>query len=83
MYLIINEINECTEKSNGNNYIRLVPVNKHEYTLKKYGELWTKMIDLISSKTDNSDEFDKKYLKIKLNSDDDLPLNKTRNVEER
>ena len=41
------------------------------------------MIDLISSKTDNSDEFDKKYLKIELNSDDDLPFNKTRNVGER
>ena len=27
--------------------------------------------------TNNSDNYDKKYMKIKFNSDDDLPLKKT------
>ena len=27
--------------------------------------------------TKNSDDYDKKYMKIKFNSDDELPLNKT------
>ena len=35
------------------------------------------MKDLISSITKNSDDFDEKYMKIKLNSNDELPLNKT------
>ena len=41
---------------------------------KKYEELWTKIRDLIRSKTNNSDNYDEKYMKIKLNSDDNLPL---------
>ena len=35
------------------------------------------MRDLIGSITKNSDDYDKKYMKIKLNSDNELPLNKT------
>ena len=32
--------------------------------------------DLLRSITENSDDYDKKYMKIKLNSGDELPLNK-------
>ena len=46
-------------------------------TTKKYEELWVKMRDLIRSITKNSDDYDEKDMKIKLNSDDKLPLNKT------
>ena len=35
---------------------------------KKYEELWTKIRDLIRWKTDNSDDCDEKYMKIKFNS---------------
>ena len=35
------------------------------------------MKDLIRSITKNSDDYDEKYIKIKFNSDDELPLNKT------
>ena len=35
------------------------------------------MRDLIRSMTNNSDDNDEKYMKIKLNSDDDLPVKKT------
>ena len=45
--------------------------------MKKYEELWNKIRDIISSITNNSDNYDEKYIKIKFNSDDDLPLNKT------
>ena len=44
---------------------------------KKYGELLTKIRDLIRLITENSDDYDGKYMKIKFNSDDELPLNKT------
>ena len=43
----------------------------------KYEELWIKIKNLISSITKNSDDSDKKYMKIKFNSDDELPPNKT------
>ena len=36
-----------------------------------------KLKDLIRSKTKNSDYYDEKNMKIKFNSDDELPPNKT------
>ena len=44
---------------------------------KKKKELWSKMRDLICSLTKNSDDYDEKYMKIKFNLDDKLPLNET------
>ena len=50
---------------------------KAKKKLKKYGELWSKIRDLIRSINKNSNDYDKKYMKIKFNSNDELPLNKT------
>ena len=38
---------------------------------------WNKIRDLIRSITKNSDDYDEKYMEIKSNFDDELPLNKT------
>ena len=43
---------------------------------KKIKKQYSKAIYLIRSITKNSDDYDKTYMKIKLESDDDLPLNK-------
>ena len=40
-------------------------------------ELRSKIRDLISSITKNSDDYDEKYMKIEFNSNDELLLNKT------
>ena len=58
-------------------YLALVPTNESKEMIKKYEEMWSKMRDLIRSITKNSDGYDKKYMKIKFDSNDDLPLNKT------
>ena len=42
----------------------------------KYEDLWIKIRDLIRSITKNSNGYDEKYMKIKFNSDDELPLTK-------
>ena len=55
----------------------LVPTNESKEKIKKYEELWSKTRDLIRSVTKNADDYDEKYMKIKFNSDDELPLNKT------
>ena len=44
--------------------------------MKEYEELWIKIRDLIRSITKNLDDYDEKYMKIKFDSDDNLPLNK-------
>ena len=45
--------------------------------MKIYEELWSKIRDIIRSKINNLDDYDKKYMKIKFNSDNNLPLKKT------
>ena len=37
--------------------------------------MWSKIRDLIRSMIKNSDDYDKKYMRIKSDLDDDLPLN--------
>ena len=75
--LIFNKVNGYFEEINGNKYLTLVPTNESKEKIKKYNELWSKIRYLIMSVTKNSDDYDEKYIKIKFNSDDELPLNKT------
>ena len=44
--------------------------------MQKYEELWIRIRDLIRSVTKKSDDYDEKYIKIKFDSDDKVPLNK-------
>ena len=43
---------------------------------KKCEEMWSKIIDFTRSITKDSDDLDEKYMKIKFDWDDDLPVNK-------
>ena len=45
--------------------------------IKIYKELWIKIRDLIKAVTEISDDYDEKYMRIKFDTDDKLPLNKT------
>ena len=44
--------------------------------IKIYKELWIKIRDLIKAVTEKSDDYDEKYMTIKFDTDDKLPLNK-------
>ena len=59
-------MNGYFEEINKSKYLRLVPTNESK----------EKITDLIKSMTKNSYDCDEKYMKIKSNSDDGLPLNK-------
>ena len=77
LYLIINEVDEYVEESNENKYLTFASKDESIRVLKKYAELWNKAKYLI--KTINSGkegEYGKDSMKIKFNSDDNLPLNK-------
>ena len=77
LYLIFSKVNGYFEEINKNKYLTLVPNNESKEIIKKYEELWSKIRDLIKSITKNSGDYDEKYMKIKFDSDADLPLNKT------
>ena len=76
LYFIIDKLDGYIEESSGNKYLTLVSPDKNKDILKKYTELWYKIKDLIRSVTNISGDYDEEYMKIKLNSDDNLPLNK-------
>ena len=58
----------------------LVPTNKTKDILKKYEELWDNIKDLTKSKANNLGDYDKKYMKIKFNSDGNLLVKETLEV---
>ena len=70
-------VNGYFDEINGNKYLTLVPTNESKEIIKKYEELWNKIRDLIRSVIKKSDDYDVNYMKIKFDSDDELPLNKT------
>ena len=76
LYLIISKINEYIAESIGNEYLTLVPANESKDTLKEFEELWNKIRELIRLITNNSDNYDKKCMKIKFNLNDNLTLKK-------
>ena len=61
---------------NKNKNLMLVSTNESKEKTRKYEELSSEIRDLIRSINKNSDDYDEKYIKIKFNSDDKLPLNK-------
>ena len=78
LYLIIGEVDGYIEKNNENEYLTFASTGKNKKALEKYTKLWDKIKYHIKTiNTDKSGEYEKDYMKIKFNSDDDLPLNKT------
>ena len=73
MYPIFGKVSGCFEQFNANKYLTLVPTNESKEKMKKYEELWSKLRDLIRSITKNSNDYLEKYMKIKFNSDYNLP----------
>ena len=74
---MFNRRNGYFEEINGYKYLTLVPANESKEEIKKYEGLWIKIRYLIRSVTKKSDDYHEKYVKIKFDSDDELPLNKT------
>ena len=70
LYLIIGDIDGYIEEDNGNKYLTLASTDKNKKLLEKYYHIQT-------INAEKSGKYEKNYLKIKFNSDDDLPLNKT------
>ena len=76
LYFIINKVNGSFKEINKNKYLTLVPTNEIREIRKRYAKIWIEIRDLIRWMTKNLDDYDKKYMKLKFNLDDELPLNK-------
>ena len=78
LYLLVNHASGYIEEKNGNKYLIFDDsVNENKGLLKKYADVWDGIkneIKAINGGKEN--DYGKDYMKIKFNSDDDLPLNK-------
>ena len=77
LYLIIAEVDGYIEENNGNKYLTFASTDKNKKVLEKYAKLSHEIKYHIQTiNAGKSGEYDKDYMKIKFNPNDDLPLNK-------
>ena len=63
-------------KKNENKYLIFDSTDEKTELLKKSNYVWSGIIDKIEEVSSGECDYEKDYMKIKFNSDDDLPLNK-------
>ena len=77
LYLSIDHANGYIEEKNGNKYLIFDSVDENKEVLKKYADVWDGIKNKIKAiNGDKENDYGKDYMKIKFNSDDNLPLNK-------
>ena len=57
-------------------YLIFDSTDENNELLKKYNDVWTEIKNKIEEVSSGECDYEKDYMKIKFNSDDDLPLNK-------
>ena len=76
MYLFIDHASGYIEEKGVNKYLVFDSTDKNKELLKKYNDVWNGIKNKIKEVSDSECDYEKDYMKIKFNSDDDLPLNK-------
>ena len=76
LYLFIDEIYGFAEEKEGSKHLNIAFTDSNNEVLKKYAKVWSGIKDQIK-KINNGvvGEYGKDYMKIKFDSNDDLPLN--------
>ena len=65
-----------TKNENGNKYLIFDSIDENKELLKKYNDVLNRIRDKIKEVSDSECDYEKDYVKIKFNSDDNLSLNK-------
>ena len=76
LYLGITHANAYIEEMWLNKYLVFDSIDENNELLKKYNDVFNRITDKIKEVSNDGCDYEKDYIKIKLNSDDDLPLNK-------
>ena len=77
MYLGITHANGYIEEKDAKKYLVFDSTDENKELLKKYNDVFNGIRDKIKEINSNECDYEKYYMKIKFNSDDDLPLNKS------
>ena len=76
LYLIIDHASGYIEEKGVNKYLVFDSTDENKELLKKYNDVWNGIMGKIKEVRNDEFDYKKDYMKIKFNSDDDLPLNK-------
>ena len=76
LYLGITRANGYIENKGINEYLIFNSTDENKELLKNYNNVFNGIRNKIKEINNNECDYEKDYLKIKFNSDDDLPLNK-------
>ena len=76
LYLLITHTNGYIEEKGVNKYLVFDSTDENKELIKKYNDVFNGIRDKIKEINSDECDYEKDYMKIKFNSDDDLPLNK-------
>ena len=76
MYLRITHASGYIKEINENKYLIFDSIDENKELLKKYNDVFNGIRNKIKKISGDECDYEKDYMKIKFNSDDDLPLNK-------
>ena len=76
LYLLIDHASGYIEEKGVNKYLVFDSTDENKELLKKYNDVFNGIRDKIKEINSDECDYEKDYMKIKLNSDDDLTLNK-------
>ena len=76
LYLLIDHASGYIEEKGVNKYLVFDSTDENKELLKKYNDVWNGIKNKIKEVSDKECDHEKDCMKIKFNSDDNLPLNK-------
>ena len=76
LYLNIDHASGYIKEKVVNKYLLFDSTDENKELLKKYNDVWNGIKNKIKEVDDSEFDYEKDYMKIKFNSDDNLPLNK-------
>ena len=76
LYLRITHTSRYIEEINENKYLIFDSIDENKELLKKYNDVFNGIRNKIKKISGDECDYEKDYMKIKFNSDDDLPLKK-------
>ena len=76
LYLLVNHANGYIEEKGVNKYLIFDSTDENKELLKKYNDVFNGIRDKIKEVSSDESDYEKDYMRIKFNSDDNLRLNK-------
>ena len=76
LYLNIDHASGFIKENGVNKYLVFDSADENKELLKKYNDVWNGIKNKIKEVDDSECDYEKDYMKIRFNSDDNLPLNK-------